>query len=130
MTDVLIKNMPLVYLKDQKEAFFTSPAFNKAVEVFDKYKHPLNGDTDSAKNENILLPIDLLRSLLVHIYSDEVLIIEDDSERQELLFIALSGVQPIRNEITPRKYITRSVKDITNFTGNFLVATVSDSLFI
>lgn len=130
MSDVLIKNMPLVYLKDQQEAFFTSPAFNNAKEVFDKYKTPVSGDNDLAKNEDLLLPIDLLRSLLVHIYSDEVLIIESDEERQDLLFIALSGVKPIRQELVPRKYITRSAKDITNFSGNFLVATVSDSLFI
>jgi hypothetical protein len=129
MVDVHIKNIPLSYLKGQQSGFFESDLFNDAVEVFDKYKKPVTSDNDAQSLEEAIQPTEMLLDILVGKYSGEEYIPVTQSDKEDYIFIGMTGKATKKTLFSPRKYITRCASEILPIDNCFFTLYNANTLY-
>ena len=116
-TEIYLKNIPISYLKEQPETFFSSTTFTKAVELFDKIKYGTD-DPEDTQNQDIL-PLYMVKNILISKYLgnlEEDLKFSSRAEEVDFLVAVMLGKPPITIKTTPRKFITKAVDDINDKT--------------
>ncbi|BDH16409.1 MAG: hypothetical protein [Bacteriophage sp.] len=127
--DVFIKNIPLSFLKEQSDEFFSSDSFNNAKELFDRYKRksPLLTDKDLPET-NSLYPINELKTLLIDTYQSREHLVKTKQQNEDLIFIAMIGKYFFKGmNYKLRKYITKTNSEI-NIQSKFRVTSVDDNI--
>lgn len=129
MTDVNIKNIPLAFLKEKPRGFFESDTFKKAVAVFDKYKSPVTSDSDVPSLESAIQPNDMLFNMLLSKYNGAEVIPTTQIDKEDYLFVAMSGKVNGGSVFTPRKYITKCSREITPISGIYFTFYNTNTLY-
>lgn len=129
MTDVYIKNIPLSYLKGQSKGFFKTDLFKNATTVFDKYKKPVDANESGKSLDQEILPLDMLNTVLINKYQDIDVIPNTQSDREDLLFIGMSGKANKKTLFSPKRYITKCVSEFKAIDNCFFTMYNANTLY-
>lgn len=117
--DILIKNIPLSYLKTKANGFFDSAEFSNFERLFDKYKTKIDLNPVEVEDYEIF-PLTELKNLLVNKYLSLEYLIETEQQKNDLIFIQLSGKKENSLNFEQKKFITSSMADLKNTTPFFI----------
>jgi len=127
--DVYIKNIPLSYLKNQKNDFFNSDVYTKAIKLFDKIKISTNTNNTGVSS---VLPLDMIKNLLTSKYFNtlEDLVFNNESDEIDYLVAIMMGKPAISIDTKPRKFVNKAANDLKDSNAFFNAAYVVKKPFL
>lgn len=127
--EILIKNIPLSYLKEKPVKFFKSEEFSKFGLLFDKFKEEIDLSSEEVEDYEIL-PLNELKSFLLNKY----LLIDDDiqsiKEKEDLMFVRLSGKTISGLDFVQKKFITSSMSDLKSSLVYFISPFLNNNIYL
>ena len=127
--DILIKNLPLSFLKEKPNSFFTSKEFSDFENLFDKFKKKI--DLSSKQVEGIsLLPMEELKTVLINKYISKDNIIESVNDKDTMIFIQLSGKKINNLNFKQKKFITSSMSELKSVTPFLASIFLNNNIFL